>query len=153
MSKQKEEEIRKAIREMMQDNVMRLVIGGAGESPERYGQNHKLFLYMEIRNTSPEIQYLYDLTETIFLGRSEMENQVCIRERMVSKYQGHIWVDNGGVYYADEDGVGNPAKIRRGIWTIRLHTGERIRLRSGDCLVIGTVTIKIRLFIGEQELN
>lgn len=152
MSKQKNVEIKRAIRETMQNNVMRLVIDGEGESPERYNQNHKIFLYLEIKNTKPEIRYLYDLAEPVFLGRNEDENQICIRDRMVSKYQGQIWVNDGNVYYADEPDVSNPIRICRGLWSFRLRSGERIRLRTGDCLVAGTVKIKIRLFMGEQEL-
>ncbi len=137
---------------MMQNNVMRLVIHGQGNSAERYHQNRSLFLYLEIRDTRPQIRYLYDLSEAVFLGRSEEENQVCIQDRMVSRYQGRIWAEDGGVYYADEDGVGNPVKIRRKLWTSVLKPGERIRLKTKDCLIVGTVKITVRLFMGEQEL-
>lgn len=152
MSRQRDEEIRKAIREMMQDNVIRLVIGGEGESQERYHQNQRIFLHLEIRDTSPAIRYLYDLSHTVYIGRSETENQICIRDRMVSRYQGRIWSENGYAYYADEEDAGNPAVIRRSIWTTRLQSGERIRLQTKDCLIIGRVKMKIRLFMGEQEL-
>lgn len=152
MSNRKDEEIRKAVREMMQNNVMRLVIGGGGESPERYNQNQKIFFYLEVKNTNPAIRYLFDLSEPVFLGRSETENQICIRDRMVSKYQGRFWMEAGAVYYADEENVSNPVTIRRKLWSIRLRSGERIRLRSRDCLIAGAVKMRLRLFMGEQEL-
>lgn len=152
MGKRKKKEIQKAIRELMQDNVMHLVINGQGESAERYGQNQKIFLYLEIKNTKPEIRYLYDLSDPVFVGRSETENQICIRDRRVSRYQGRIWLENGGVYYADEENAGNCVKIRRNMRSIRLKPGERIRLRTNDCLAIEKVKLKIRLFMGEQEL-
>lgn len=152
MGKRKDDEIRKSIREMMQNNVMRLVISGQGESSDRYHQNRKMFLYLEVCDTKPEIRYLYDLSTAVFLGRSENENQICIRDRMVSRYQGRIWAEDGKIYYADEEGVGNPSKIRRKLWTAKLRPGERIRLKTKDILVVGTVKLRIRLFIGEQEL-
>lgn len=152
MSKRKEEEIRRAIREMMQDNVMRLAIDGDRESREHCRQNEKKFLYLEIKDTNPLIQYIYDLSHIIYLGRSETGNQICIRDRMVSKHQGHIWLEDGGIYYADEVDAVNFTGIRRGIWTIRLKAGERIRLQTRDCLLVGGLRLKIRVFRGEQEL-
>lgn len=153
MKREQEEEIRKSIREMMQDNVMSLVLSGKGESTERYCQNQKLFLYLEIRNTSPRIRYLYDLSNPVFLGRDETGNQICIRDRMVSRYQGRIWAENGRVYYADNKDAGNPVVIRRGLWFVKLRSGERFCLKTGDCLTAGTVKMKLRLFVGEQELR
>ncbi|MBS6395822.1 MAG: FHA domain-containing protein [Clostridiales bacterium] len=152
MSKRKEKEIKSAIREIMKDNVIRLVIGGQGESRERYRQNRKLFLYLEVKDTKPKIRYLYDLSEPVFMGRSEEENHICIRDRTVSKYQGRIWTENGRVYYADEPDAASQIRIRRYIWSVKRKRGERVRLRTKDCLMVGTVTIKIRLFMGEQEM-
>lgn len=148
--RKKRKEIRQVIRKMMQDKVMELEI--KGESPKRYLRGQNLFLYLEIRDTSPGIRYIYDLSNPVFLGRNESKNQICIRDRMVSRYQGRIWSENGRVYYADEEDAANPVVIRRGLWSIKLRPEERICLKTGDCLVAGMVKIKIRLFAGEQEL-
>ena len=152
MSRQRDNEIRKAIRETMQNNVMDLVNGGHGTSKERYSQNGRIFLYLEIRNTKPEIRYLYDLSEPVTVGRDERANQICIQDMEVSRQQGRFWVSRGKVYYANELNAGNSVKIRRGIWSMGPGRGERFCLQTGDFLTIGVAKIKIRLFRGEQEL-
>lgn len=152
MSRRKDNEIRKAIREMMQNNVMDLVIEGRGGSRERYSQNHRLFLYLEIRNTKPEIRYLYDLEEPVFVGRDAQANQICIQDMEVSRQQGRFWASHGKVYYANEPKAGGAVKIRRGLWSVQPGSGERFCLQTGDCLIIGIAKIKIRLFRGEREL-
>lgn len=150
MRKKREEEIQRAIREMMQENLIRLVFQGEGERQERYHQHRHMFLYLEIRDTSPKIRHLYDLSDPVFLGRSDTKNQICIRDQTVSKYQGHIRAESGKVYYADEADAGNPAVIRRGLWSVKLRPGERVCLQTGDRLIVGAVKIKLWLFAGEH---
>ena len=152
MSRQKDSEIRKAIREMMQNNVMDLVIEGRGTSRERYNQNHRLFLYLEIQNTKPRLCYLYDLSEPVAVGRDERGSQICIQDMEVSRQQGRFWASHGKVYYANEPDAGSAVKIRRGFWSVRPGRGERFRLQTRDLLWVGTAKLKIRLFRGEQEM-
>lgn len=146
----RKEQIRKTLREMIQDNVICLML--KGQSAECYHQNQNPFLYLEIKATSPRIRYIYDLTRAVFVGRDKTENQICIYDLTVSRHQGKIWAENGSVYYADEKDARNPVSIRRGVWSVKLQPGERLRLKTGDCLTVGTVKMKIRLFAGEQEL-
>lgn len=146
------EEIKQAIRKLMQDNVIRWELERKGKQSKCYHQSQNLFLYLEIRDTRPRVRYIYDLSSPVFLGRRKGKNQICIRDRMVSRYQGRIWSENGRVYYADEADAGNPVVIRRGLWSIKLQPEERIRLKTGDSLIAGTVKMRIRLFVGEKEL-
>lgn len=149
--KRKIREIQTTIREVMQNNVIDLALMGSQQDAEEFRQSGKLFLYLEVKGTSPSICHVYDMDTPVRIGRNEMENHICIQDIAVSREHAVIWQQGGNLYLADISGT-NVTGIKRGLRTVWLATGQSDQLFSKDVILVGSLRIKIRIFRGENEI-
>lgn len=151
MGKRKLREIQSAIREVMQNNVIDLALMGRQQNADAFRQSQKLFLYLEMLDTRPAICHVYDMETPVNIGRNETENHICIQDASVSRRHACIWHQSGNLYIVSQS-ASNLTGVRRGLRTVWLSRGQILQLLSKDKILIGNVKMKIRLFMGENEI-
>lgn len=150
--KRKKGEIQTAIREVMQNNVIDLALRETRQDSSRFRQSDRLFLYLEILNTSPAICHVFDMKEPVKIGRDERENNICIQDRAISRRQACIWQHGNSLYLSDMNAQ-NSTGLKRGFYKLWLSGGQTVQLRTGDTLLLDSIRIRVRIFRGENEIS
>ena len=110
------------------------------------------FLYMEFRNTKPQISYLFPLDEWVTIGRNR-ENKVCIHDETFSRLHCKIGIINNVLILQDQGSV-NGTRIHRGIFKkFDVGGGRQEVLQSGDRIRIGDYQIKIKIIYGSEAMG
>lgn len=148
MRRGKKEDIKSIIREIMQDNA---IDAGMRRKYGYLNQNEQFFIYVELKNTKPAVQYVFDLKKPVMIGRSEPENNICIQDIKVSRCQACIWKKDNIVWISDMRAT-NPTGLKRGLQKVWLTGGNSLPLCTKDIILIGDVKIQVWLYQGEREI-
>lgn len=110
------------------------------------------FLYMEFRNTKPQISYLFPLDEWVTIGRNR-ENKVCVHDETFSRLHCKIGMVNQVLLLQDQGSV-NGTRIQRGFFKrIDVVGGQQEALQSGDRIRIGEYRMKIKIIYGYEAMD
>lgn len=103
----------------------------------------KMMVYLKWKDGQKQ-GFVFDPEPGIRIGRSPGENEICIREDAVSSRHCVIFVSQGQLAVQDLYSA-NGTWIRRGIGKHAVEHAEY--LYSGDVLLIGTLKIKVTIFM------
>lgn len=140
--------IKKNLYKMIEARVLEQALKYRITSAQAAMQEYEMpFLYMEFRNTKPQISYIFPLDEWITIGRNR-ENKVCIHDEMFSRLHCKIGMINQVLLLQDQ-GSANGTKICRGfLKKINVVGGQQEILQSGDLIKIGNYRMKLKIIYG-----
>ena len=125
----------KMIKENCLNNAIR------NQSAPAYG-GLKIMVYLKWKDRQKQ-GFVFDPEQGIRIGRSPVENEICIRDGAVSGQHCVIFVSGGQLAVQDLNSA-NGTWIRRGFKKRAVETAEF--LYSGDRLAVGTLKMKVTVF-------
>ncbi len=146
----KQKKIQQAIRALMMENKLNQAITNElVQDIYKEPELAKFFLYVEILNTNPIIDYVFNTDQQITIGRDLDWSMICIQDVNISRKHAILYVQEGFVFLQNVS-AGNQVKIKRGFSRKILLPGERGEVLHGDTVRIGESKIRICLFQGDE---
>lgn len=124
---------------MIKENCLNDAI--RSQSAPRLG-GRKAMVYLKWKDGQKQ-GFVFDPQQGIRIGRSPGENEICIRDGSVSARHCVIFLSQGRLAVQDLHSA-NGTWIVRGFHKHAVNTAEY--LFTGDCLVIGTLKIRVTVF-------
>lgn len=138
------------LQKMVEYNVLNATLNHpiVSEQALAYEYN-KLFLKVEFMDAKPYLAYLFDLSESVTVGR-DRENKIIIRDDAVSRVHCKFYTMNGQVFVQDLNSS-NGTTIR-GKWfgKVKLQSNNMVSVVNGDKVVVGGYIMKIHILYGYQ---
>lgn len=138
------------LQKMVEYNVLNATLNQpiVSEQALAYEYN-KLFLKVEFEDAKPYLGYLFDLSESVTVGR-DRENKIIIRDDAVSRVHCKFYTMNGQVFVQDLNSS-NGTTIR-GKWfgKVKLQSQNMVSVVNGDRVVVGGYVMRVYILYGYQ---
>ena len=106
----------------------------------------RIILYLRVHARPPQ-KYVLDPQKGILFGRDSAACDVLLNEAVVSQRHCRIQEQNGAVWLTDL-GSANGTVLRKGLFhKVTLHSGQSVRVSSGDKLYLGRTRFDLTLFL------
>lgn len=90
-------------------------------------------------------QYVYSLNSPICIGRAKSNNQLILKDDLVSEYHCLIYLQQDGVYLRDLNSA-NGTVVKAGIKSFLVANGGSMMLQNDNILIIGTMEYTVKIF-------
>ncbi|MBQ5399163.1 MAG: FHA domain-containing protein [Ruminococcus sp.] len=106
----------------------------------------RCMIYIKTINAVKKQKFVFIADKTVSVGRDAEQSNVYINDNSVSKKHCLIFARNNEVYIKDL-GSNNGFCVQRGLFgSYQIGSGETIRLKDNDTLIICSAELKIKLF-------
>lgn len=147
--RKKKNKVIKSLYKLMEERVLSATLRNRITSEQAAAMEYQnLFLQLEFKYAKPSLMYVFDLEESITIGRSR-ENKICIRDDTLSRMHCKIALINGNLYIQDL-GTANGTVIKRGVRKIYIPSQQSEIVEDGDLLMVGNYKIKIQFLYGYE---
>lgn len=103
----------------------------------------KIMFYLSWKDDGKQ-GFVFNPEQGVRIGRIPEENEICVREETVSAHQCILYLASGRPAIQDCDSA-NGTWIKRGIFKHLVLEAEH--LYSGDCIIVGSMKIKVKIFL------
>ena len=142
IKKSEEKKYYDAAARMIKENCLNKIIQNRGQ--RRQTVTDKLMIYISISGKSRQ-GFVFDPENGIRIGRNIEENEICIRDALVSSSHCNIYLYQGKPIIQDFNSA-NGTFIKRGLFDKHPVDGWEY-IYSGDTLLIGDTSITIKFFL------
>ena len=152
ISSKKLKRISTAIYGLMRANVLNDSI--SHNASAGLGQTHELlkyYIYIEICNTEPVIDYVYNTDCAIAIGRQVDGNTICIQDPAVSRKHACVYEQGGSLWIENVSGE-NVIDIRSGLFHTTVYAGEVVSVASDDVIKLGDEKFRMYLLQGPETV-
>lgn len=111
------------------------------EQPEK-----QLMMSVKVKRSKKRQNFVFNPARVVNIGRDRANNQIAVNEATVSNYHCRIYLAQNDKAVIQDCNSSNGTLLKRGLRTFVVANGQNAVLADGDKLVVGTVTLKIRLF-------
>ena len=151
MKEKKMKRIRQTIYEVMLNNQLdAYIVNNNNNTTGNLKESEKLFIYVEIINTSPKISYVFNAGGNIAVGRA-VDSTICIQEAAVSRKHCEIFEYSGFVYVRNVS-TSSRLAVKHGMKKEWLDCGESVPVYKKDRIYVGTNILQVILLQGQDYI-
>ena len=135
---------------MVEYNVLNATLNNPITSEQALGYEYnKTFIKIEFLEAKPYLGYLFDLSESITVGR-DRENKIVIRDDNVSRIHCKFYMMNGQVFIQDLNSTNGT--VIKGKWfsKVKLQPQNIVSLREEDRVIVGGYAMRVSFLSGSQ---
>lgn len=117
----------------------------------REREAEKYFVYVAILNTKPLVEYVFNSNEAILIGRDQEGCRICIKDPLISRKHGRIFVQKGFLFI-ENISENNRIVVKRGFKKTTLYGRDVKEILKDDIVRIGDARIRLLLLQGAETI-
>ncbi len=105
----------------------------------------RLMVNIKVKQERNKQSFVFNPAKTIKIGRERIGNHIIVNEAIVTAYHCMIFMSNDGKPVL-QDSSANGTFVKRGMRSYHLTNSQTCVIEDGDCITVGSVRLKVKLF-------
>lgn len=105
----------------------------------------RLMVNIKVKQERNKQSFVFNPAKTIKIGRERIGNHIIVNEATVTAYHCMIFMSDDGKPVL-QDSSSNGTFVKRGMRSYHLTNSQTCVIEDGDCITVGFVRLKVKLF-------